>query len=40
MVFIIVLKLDPVVNSGQGSGHWLEESTWVDMGQCEDKNCY
>jgi len=31
MVIILVLKLDSMVNSGQGPGHRLEGSTRVDL---------
>jgi hypothetical protein len=40
VIIIIVLKLDSGVNSGIDPGHKTGEWTWVDSGQCKDKNCY
>jgi len=40
LVIIIVLKLDLMVNLGQGLGHEPRGSTWVDIYQCKDKSCY
>jgi hypothetical protein len=40
IVIIIILKLDLIVNLGQGLGHELRGATWVDLDQCKDKSCY
>jgi hypothetical protein len=40
VVIIIILKLDSGVNPGQGPDHGFGGSTWVDSGQCKDKNYY